>query len=75
MGEEGDACEDGRLAFYGFVVEREVVEEAPEDHAVNCGAKVADGCGAVFKNCEGDEGFVGEEFLIKDEEGQTGYAD
>lgn len=52
--EEGDAGEDGGFAFHGFVVEWEVVEEAPKDHAVDCRAQVADGCGAVFEDVEWD---------------------
>ena len=35
LGEEGYARKDGGFAFDGFVVEWEVVEEAPENHAVD----------------------------------------
>ena len=62
--EEGDAREDGGFAFDGFVVQREVVEQAPEDHAVDRRAQVADGGGAVFEDGERDEGFHGDEFFV-----------
>lgn len=75
LGEEGDAGEDGGFAFDGFVVEREVVEKAPEDHAVDGGAEVADCRGAVFEDGERDEGLGGEEFFVDDEGSEAGQAD
>ena len=45
------------MVFDGFVVEREVVEEGPEDHAVDDGAEVGYLGGAALEDGERDHGF------------------
>lgn len=58
---------DGGEGFDSFVVEGEVEEEGPEDHAVDDGAEVVDCCGAVLENGEWDEGFGRDTGFIEDE--------
>ena len=50
FGEEGHAGEDGRETLHCFVVERQVVEGADDNHAVNDDADVRGGCVAVLEN-------------------------
>ena len=50
LGENADACYDWALAFDGFVVEGKIVEETPEDHAVNDGFEVGGCCSAAFED-------------------------
>ena len=69
MRKERNAGDDGRFAFDGFVVEGEVVDDAPDHHAVDDGGEVAGGRGTVFEDYETDKGFGRNEFLI-DEEGE-----
>ena len=65
--EEGDARDYGRVTLYGFVVEREVVEVAPQDHAVEGGHEVGGGRGAVFEDDGADEGLEGAVFFPENE--------
>lgn len=65
--EEGEASVDGGEGFDGFVIEGEVEEEGPKNHAVDDGAKVIDCCGAVLEDGEWDEGFGCDTGFIEDE--------
>lgn len=56
-------------------VEGEVVEDGPEDDAVDGGGEVCDGGGAVLEDAGADEGLRGEIFLVEDEAGYSEGAD
>lgn len=74
-GRGGDGAYDGAEALDDFVVEWEVVEQRPEDHAVDERAEVADGCGAVLEDMQPDQWFDGDESFVEAEGDETGSAD
>lgn len=69
--EEGEAGVYGGEGFDGFVIEGEVEEEGPEDHAMDDGAEVVDYCGAILEDCKWNEGFDRDMGFIEDEAGEA----
>lgn len=47
---DGNAGDYGTVALDGLIVEREVVEKAPGDDAVDKRADLVDGCSTVAEN-------------------------
>ena len=70
--EGGEAGVEGGEVLGSFEEEGHVVEDGPEDDAVDEGEEVGDACGGVGEDAEGEESRCGcEEGLPEEEEGEA----
>ena len=71
LGESGEAGVEGGEVLGAFEEERHVVEDSPEDDAVDEGEEVGDACGGVGEDAEGEESRGCEEGFPEEEEGEA----
>ena len=70
--EGGEAGVEGGEVLGAFEEEGHVVEDGPEDDAVDEGEEVGDACGGVGEDAEGEEGRCGcEEGFPEEEEAEA----
>jgi len=63
--EGGHAGDDGGVALDGLVVERDVIDDGPEHHAVHDGVEVRDPCRPVRKDGKRHQGLLGYKALVQ----------
>ena len=71
LGEGADAGDDGRVAFDGFVVERQEVDDRPEDHAMDDCLQVCDSGRPVAEDTQSEERLYSNVVFVEHESYQS----